>query len=257
MAYIFLHSLRRNNEGFIISFLLIFTIVWMCYFVFWISPWPSYFLAPNVIVILFISKLFNDFLVGLSKSFKDFFVEIKNLYKPGAELTLRALMVLGSLTAFVSMSLWGVYEAQSNIRDDVFTKADTTIGMNVNSNNPRYDSQIQITAYIKSELNPTSVIETWERELDILTGYTFHFPDQSLLAYTHSARYLNGSHNYLLGEDYFNKIRPSYVVLGRFARQNPIYSPEYLNAHGKIIKSINNEEWGYVVYQMDYSNSKP
>ena len=99
------------------------------------------------------------------------------------------------------------------------------------------------------------VIETWERELGILTNHNYHYADQSMLAKIDNALYRGGDQNYSLGADYFNSVHPRYVVVGWFGRLYNVYDSDYLNKNARIIASFGDGDWRYDVYRMNSPSS--
>ena len=106
-----------------------------------------------------------------------------------------------------------------------------------------------VADYLNQNVDKSAVIETWERELNILTDLNYHFPDQSLLTSSHAATYLNGPLNYSLGKDYFSLVKPSYLVIGWYARLNRIYDENYVHDHFILIKEFGDSTSGYDVYK--------
>ena len=113
-----------------------------------------------------------------------------------------------------------------------------------------YKKSHQISKYLNDNIDYKSVIETWERELGILTDHNYHFPDQSLLAMTHM-NYRGKVQDFSLGADYFAKIKPSYIVIGWFERSFNIYDIKFISKSSKLITTIGYGVWRYDVYQFD------
>jgi len=63
----------------------------------------------------------------------------------------------------------------------------------------------------------------------------------------HRAR---GERNYVLGADYFNRIRPQYVIVGWYARFNQIYDIDYLQKHGSLMATVGDGVWRYDIYKL-------
>jgi len=254
IAYIVFLCLPKTKASFTLSFLLIFACVWIAYFIIWIIPWPHYMLAPSVIVIFFISKLFYDVLVGLRSSFREFFSDLFSSSRKALNLSPQKLLVLGSIVAVFSFGLWLGYEFQNNIRENVLDKPNSADTALTEVTDAKLNGPIQTAAFIRDSIDKNAVIDTWERELDILVDRNFHFPDQSLLANVHYATYRGGPRDYYLGADYFSKVRPDYVIIGWYEREAHVYDYDYLGAHGKIIKTIGSGVWSYEIYKMDQNS---
>jgi hypothetical protein len=110
-------------------------------------------------------------------------------------------------------------------------------------------------AQLLNDLVPTdAIVETWERELSILTPHQYHFPDQSFLIPAHAANYRNGPRDYMLGEDYFAKFHPAYVVVGWFGRWTNVYDLEYLERQATRVAVVGSGFERYEIFQFDWSS---
>jgi hypothetical protein len=116
---------------------------------------------------------------------------------------------------------------------------------------PQLEVPEQVTEFLSQNIEPDKVIETWERELGILTNHNYHYPDQLMLAKIDNALHRGGDQNYSLGAGYFESVRPDYVVAGWFGRLYKVYDVEYLDQNGKVIASFGDGDWRYDVYQMN------
>ena len=94
------------------------------------------------------------------------------------------------------------------------------------------------------------MIETWERELAILTDHTYHYPDQLMLAKIDDFVFKGGGY-YSLGKDYFDSVRPDYVVDGWFARGNFVYDADFLKSNAQLLATFGDGDWRYDIYQMN------
>jgi len=63
-----------------------------------------------------------------------------------------------------------------------------------------------------------------------------------MFTYTHAANYQKYKSNYALGEDYFNTVKPSYVVVGWFALFSGIYDINYLSQHADLLATFGSRE---------------
>jgi len=140
------------------------------------------------------------------------------------------------------------YQLQGLIRSDVLDKVGSQEALVLSP--PQFESPGRMAAFVNRAIDENAVIETWERELDILTDRRYHYPDESLL--TPATRFIHrgGPHDYALGEEYFNRVRPTHVIVGWFARYFQIYDTDYLKRHGTVITTIGDGEWRYDVYQL-------
>jgi 4-amino-4-deoxy-L-arabinose transferase-like glycosyltransferase len=227
LAYAAVLCMRRHQDGFVLAFLVIFTGLWLAYFMFWIIPWPHYSLAPLLISALFVAKLCHDVTQGFRLSWASLKAEVFQGRPAKATLTLVALLAIFLL---VSDPL------QHTIRIDVF-------GEDRGSE--------QTAAFLEQQIDKGAIIETWERELAIYTNHNFHFPDQSLLIKTHAAYYRNGPRNYVLSDDYFGRFQPNYLVLGPYGRSSEIYDMHFLAANSCLITTVRSAETIYEIFKLN------
>jgi 4-amino-4-deoxy-L-arabinose transferase-like glycosyltransferase len=247
LLYLGLLSARRDRKSFALAFLLIFSCLWLSYFTFWIIPWQRYALAAVAIVALFVGKLYSDLATAFFSSWEDFWKGIRQFRLHKSFSSQKTLLTLGTSVALITMGLLTINQAQKIVRTDVLDRVGVQID-NVKSP-PQFQAPHQIAAYLKESVDKQAVIETWDRELDVLTDHRYHFPDQAHLAKTHAAVYRGGSREYGLGEDYFGLIQPSYVVIGWYGRFNRIYDMEYLTQHSDLLVTIGQDGWRYDVYE--------
>ena len=166
-----------------------------------------------------------------------------------SELTPRALVSLGTLVGLTSFVLLSGYELQRTIRTEVLDK----VGLQSETvlTPPQLAVPHQIADYLNKNIGHDKVIDTWERELGILTDHNYHYPDQLMLAQIDNASYRGGDQNYSLSADYFKSVKPDYVIVGWFGRLYRVYDINYLNSNGRIIASFGDGDWRYDVYQMN------
>ena len=240
--------LPRTKDGLVLAFLWLFAAVWLGYYTFWIIPWSRYIFPTAAITALFVGKLYVDVAAGLASSSGELRSEISQFALGRAALSSKALVSLGTLTALLTLGLLTGYQLQRTIRSDVLDTVGNEPGYFVSP--PQFDSPTRAAAFLAKMVSQDAVIETWERELSVLTNHRYHFPDQSLLAHADTFIYSGGARNYALGADYFNQVRPAYVVVGWYARFNQIYDIDYLTQHGKLIGSVGDGEWRYDIYEL-------
>jgi hypothetical protein len=247
LGYVIYLAIQRTFKGLILASITIFTILWLLYYTFWIVPWHHYALPAMVMVALMVTNLFTS----LARSAVPVIVNYFSQLPSGKTIPTNVILAMGTLVGLLSYGLWAGYNLQQFIRFDVLDKIGSTEGTEIRSlaqmQNPGLVAQ-----YLEQEIPSGSVIETWERELSILTNLTYHYPDQSMLTKTHALRYRNEDTDYLLGEEYFEKIQPDYVVIGWFARSFPIYDMQFIKNTGELIKIIGSEGVQYEVYRMKY-----
>lgn len=222
LVYAGMLSFRRNRQGSTLAFLVIFTILWLAYYLFWITPWKHYVAAATGISALFVSKLWYDLTSGFCISWRALWTEIRQGHP--AATTLR-------LTVLATLFLMIFYPLQSRIRSDVLVQ---------------YRGPQQVALFLNATVDKNAVVETWERELAVLTDHRYHFPDQIHLAETHPAAYRGGKRHYTLGAAYFQEHQPRYIVVGWYARLLGIYDIDFLIEHGDLLATI--EE--YEVYEL-------
>jgi 4-amino-4-deoxy-L-arabinose transferase-like glycosyltransferase len=240
--------LPRKKDSLILAFPWLFAAVWLGYYTFWIIPWARYIFPTAAITAFFVGKLCVDLASGLVSSGQDLWSEIRQFRTGHEGLSSRALISLGTLAALLTLGLLTGYQLQRTVRSDVLDKVGVEAGYFVSP--PQFDSPERVAAFLNQTVPQDAVIETWERELTILTDHRYHFPDQSLLAHADTFIYNGGSRDYVLGADYFNQVRPNYVVVGWYARFNQIYDLDFLAQHGKLIGSIGDGEWRYDIYEL-------
>lgn len=228
-----------------VTFLLLFTALWVAYFTVWIVPWPHYALTPFVILALLVGKLFDDllqaFLSGLKASGRSFLADRQAFQQKGA-------LLLGTGIALLSVGLWSLYQIAWNVNAYVVDQNDRA------SNNLITPQQVMdpylAANYIDANIQKGAVIETWERELDVLTNQNYHYPDQSELGASHAANYRNTVTQYALGEAYLKQSGAAYVIVGWFARWTGIYDLQYLSQHATLLQTIGQGEWRYDIYKL-------
>jgi hypothetical protein len=240
--------LPRKRDSLSHAFLWLFAAIWLCYYTFWIIPWSRYFFPTAAITAFFVAKLCVDLAAGLAASGRELWSELRQFGLGRADLSSRALVSLGSLTGLLTLGLLTGYQLQRTIRFDVLDKVGEVPAYFVSP--PQLGSPEQVAALLNKTVPKEAVVETWERELSILTDHRYHFPDPSILAHAQLFVYRGGQNDYALGADYFNQIRPDYVVVGWYARFNQIYDLDFLAQHGKLIGSIGDGEWRYDVYEL-------
>jgi hypothetical protein len=241
-------GLRRTREAFLLSFVGLFTILWLAYFVFWILPIPRYLLPAAALTALFVAKLIYDLASGFIATRHDFWPAVRQYVTGRTELAPKALVSLGTLVGLMSFVLLSGYELQRTVRTEVLDK----VGFESETvlTPPQLAAPHQIADYLNQNIGHDKVIETWERELGILTDHNYHYPDQLMLAQIDNASYRGGDQNYSLSADYFKSVKPDYVIVGWFGRLYKVYNADYLNSHGKVIASFGDGDWRYDVYQM-------
>jgi hypothetical protein len=249
LLYVIPLGLRRTREAFLLAFMWLFTVLWLAYFVFWILPIPRYLLPAAALTTMFVAKLAYDLARGFMVAGRGFWPAMRQYITGRADLPPSALVVLGTLVGLTSFALLVGYELQRTVREGVLDKVGIQSAIVLTP--PQLEVPQQVADFLNQNADREAVIETWERELGILTDHNYHYPDQLMLAKIDNALYRGGDQNYSLGAEYFNSARPEYVITGWFGRLYKVYDIDFLNNHGQIIASFGDGDWRYDVYQMN------
>jgi 4-amino-4-deoxy-L-arabinose transferase-like glycosyltransferase len=255
LPYVGLLCLGRNKQNLVTAFLLVFCCLWLAYFTFWIIPWQRYALAPLAVAALFVAKLFWDLIDGFVASGRKLLQELTPFRRAGTSSGPQALIPLGALVATLTMSLLTLNQFQKVVRTDVLDK----VGQSPEAvrSAPQLQVPYEVAAFLNDQVPKDAIVETWERELGILTDHQYHYPDQSLLAQADMAIYHNGPRDYALGADYFNSVRPDYVIIGFYGKFNQIYDMNFLAQHSDLVITIGPSDWGYDIYKLRLGSSAP
>ncbi len=226
LVYAAVWSLRRDRGSMSLAFLLVFTLLWLGYYL-WSMPWLSYVFAPAAVSALFVARLWHDLAGELTVSPRILWAEVQQGKPAKATLALAALIGLALILAV---------PLQATIRNDILK---------------RDNGSQRLVAFLNRAVEDDVIIETWERELTILTNHRYHFPDQATLTAIHAAAYRNNDQwKQGLGADYFQKYQPSYLVVGWFARRIGLYDANFLASHAHLLQTIGDGEWSYDVYSL-------
>lgn len=112
----------------------------------------------------------------------------------------------------------------------------------------------QVADFLNGNFEKSPTIETWERELGILTGHHYHYPDQSYLAENHHFQYRSAPGNHALGSSYFSEVEPDYLIVGWSARSYQIYDSEFIRKNCSLMARIGVEPWHYEIYKVSNTN---
>ena len=215
---------------------------------FWSFPIPRYMFPFAALMSLFVAKLVYDLASGFAATSRHFWPALRRYLSGQARLPPLALVWLGALVGLVSFTLLVGYEFQRTVRMDVLDKEG--VENHATDRPPQLRVPQQVADFLNQHIGRDTVIETWERELGVLTDHTYHYPDQLMLAKIDNAVFRGGGY-YSLGKDYFDSVRPSYVVDGWFARGNHLYDADYLKSNARLIASFGDGDWRYDIYQMN------
>jgi hypothetical protein len=211
-------------------------------------PIPRYVFPFAAMMSLFVAKLFHDVVSAFAATSRDFWPALRRYISGQADLPPQALVSLAALVGLTSFILLVGYEFQRTVRLDVLD----TQGVEIHAIDtpPQLGVPRKVADFLNQHIDRDKVIETWERELGILTDHNYHYPDQLMLAKIDDAVFHGGGY-YSLGADYFSSVRPSYVVDGWFARGNHVYDAGFLKEHAQLIASLGDGDWRYDIYQMN------
>jgi len=240
--------LRRTREAFLLALVLVLTLLWMAYYVFWSMPIYRYVFPFAAIMGLFVAKLVYDVASGFVTTSRDFWPALRRYISGQADLPPLALVSLCALVGLTSFTLLVGYEFQRTVRMDVLD----TVGVEKHAvaTPPQLRVPQQVVDFLNEHIPCDEVIETWERELGALTDHTYHYPDQLMLAKINNFVFHGGEY-FSLGADYFNSVHPSYVIDGWFARGNFVYDADFLKENAQLIASFGEGDWRYDIYQMN------
>jgi 4-amino-4-deoxy-L-arabinose transferase-like glycosyltransferase len=242
---------RRTRDGLTLSFLISFAVLFIAYNVVWTLLWAANLIAPFAVCALvlghFVAKLAHSAFATRQHWRDDIAAWRAGAPSPKTLQRLAAAMLLFIFTT------WLLDELQTVARTDVLDK----VGPPSNVENfPRMPlaPPHEMAAYLNANVPQDQgvVVETWERELFLLSQHNFHFPDQANLVHGQNARYSGVTAEkraYALAADYFGKTRPQYVVVGWVARFYKIYDMDYIAQHSTLIATIGEGERRYEVYK--------
>jgi hypothetical protein len=157
---------------------------------------------------------------------------------------------MSAMAGLLTMVFGMLYQFQKVVRSDVLDRYGVDEILNVSP--PQFYAPQQAADYLNQSIDKGKVIETWERELGILTDHNYHYPDQVMLAQVHLRLYRGGNNVYGLGDEYFLKVRPDYLVIGWYSRSNNIYDMNAVDKFGEKIATFGSGEWRYDIYKLQF-----
>lgn len=245
-VYACLIAVGKQDGDLSLHFLIIFVILVLSYYLLISNPWSHYALPAFAILGILVGKMLGDLLQALVLAAPTLRRHVAEALRLRQHLALEDTLTLGTLVAVATMTLLMAGQFQSLVRIDVLDRA----GLGSAPRRiPQLQAPYQAASLLSALAQGGAVVDTWERELGILTTVTFHYPDQSLLAPAHAAIYRGGPHDYALGEDYFREHRPTFVVVGWFARWLGAYDMDYLRQNARLVGSVGEGEWRYDIYR--------
>jgi 4-amino-4-deoxy-L-arabinose transferase-like glycosyltransferase len=218
---------RAKDDMIIVVGLILFMLLCLAYYTFWIIPVPIYAFAPSAVASLFVAKLLSD-LISACKVLPS--TSRLNSIKTASELPLLRMALILIISSMLGFSI------SREISENVFNS----------DPGPQ-----QVGAFLKQNVPGTAIIETWEREIGILTSHTYHYPDQILLKDTQGKIFRGIQNSYALGSDYFQATKPDYLVVGWYARHTELYDTIYLAEHACLVSAFGDGEWRYDIYRLD------
>jgi hypothetical protein len=201
----------RDEERSDVVAIVVFCTFSLAYYVLWTIPWRHHAIAPITTMAIFVAGVWVILLRFLESSPWELLGKTR-------ESPIGRALVLTSLDTVMVVFL--AYFLQNIIRTDVLH---------------RYSAPLEAAFLLEASVQRDEVVETWEREMGILTDLSFRYPDQSLLTDAHRATYRGGSREFSLGEEYFAAHPAEYVLIGWYARQTGIYDQQYLLEHATQI----------------------
>ncbi len=248
LAYGLRYALRNQRHAPIMALLLISSSMWLGYVVFYSIFWSPNLIAPTATVAILIGKVFVDVVAAAVAAWREWLAARRISSTTTLTSTSTISAIATTLLLFV-MLVWTLDELQGVVRFDVLDRTGRR-----NSQLPRLGNLAapnQAAQFIAQHIPQNAIIETWERELGLLTDHRYHFLDQVYLARSQSVmRGHARPDDYALGQAYFEQVKPDYLVIGHHAHVTGIYDMAYITAHSKRITTIGEGDLGYDVYQM-------
>ena len=192
---------ERSLNGFKRAFLFCLCIVWLAWFLIGSIGWLRYAFLGICLMQLFTAKLFVDLaigstlLLGAPNNSGGIYWITKERFQRLAIIALLTLLTITPLQQKTKEILLG-------------------------SNN----SPIEFAGYIRENIGPETVVESFEPEIVFLADNNFHQPSLSILMKT--VRHVNFGEPYTLDMLELDKVRPEYLILGPFSKWTGIYANE-------------------------------
>ncbi len=96
-----------------------------------------------------------------------------------------------------------------------------------------YNMAYQTADYIRQNIPPDAVIETWDKELSILTDHVIHYPPQTIEIDLGTEKWRGGES--VVGRYNFREyVDAGYVIVGPFSKFAGVYTPEMLEGYSLI-----------------------
>jgi hypothetical protein len=249
LLYVGFCGLKKDIQNMGMACLLIFTCLWLGFAVFWSIPWLWHFFAPLSATVLLVGKVYEDLTASTVPLVSKFRQEIVNMLKLRTSMPMTIMPTMGSLIALLTLTLWTGYSFEKAVSLDVLDR----VGEEEIQWPRPFSLSYAAADFLNQHIEREATIETSERELAVLTDLTYHSPDQSILievipyAYSHS-----DVNDYRLGREYFGEVKPSYLVIGYFAKAHDVYDMHFVLDHYELIYVIGDEDerFGYEIYRL-------
>lgn len=96
------------------------------------------------------------------------------------------------------------------------------------------DAPYRVADYLNAHVPLDALIETWDKELLILSDHRFHVPPQVVETYRNLEVRERGEATYTR-YDFRDYVTPDYVIVGASSRKNGVYPAEYLEGYTLLI----------------------
>jgi hypothetical protein len=202
---------RRQQQWGILA---LFASVNFAWFVFASIGWPRYAFAGLAVSSLFVSRFVLDLWRAVIDPTSRWFVRSH----------VRAMQLRGVI------ALWTVMVVGVSL----YLVARPIV-------HPPENTPVEMAAYLASNVPTSSVVETWEPELGALTQHNYHYPPVQLLNVAVRHVWLGGPPP-SLQYDALESDRPSYVVVGAFARWVNMYPMALLERDYSVVKRVGTYE---------------
>jgi hypothetical protein len=221
LCYGVLVSLPRSRKSQQWGVLFLFVAFNLSWYVFASISWLRYAFAGLAISSLFVAKFFVDLAKRVS-------VAAAPAQDPGSATTR-----LSAASLFAVVVAWPALIVLPSLAATVLPIV-----------RPPANAPSAMANYLKREVPPRAIIETWEPELGFLTDHQYHYPPTGMLNL--AVRYIwSGGAPPRLKYEPLGSEQPPYVLVGAFARWVDLYSPDVLGRDYQRLVSIG----GYELYR--------
>jgi 4-amino-4-deoxy-L-arabinose transferase-like glycosyltransferase len=213
-VFVSLPRSRTSQQWGVLFLFVAFNLAW---YVFASISWLRYAFAGLAISSLFVAKFFVDLAKRVS-------VAAAPAQDPGNAARLPAASLFAVVVAWPALII-------------LPSLAATVLAIV----RPPANAPSAMASYLKREVPPTAIIETWEPELGFLTDHQYHYPPTGMLNL--AVRYIwSGGAPPRLKYEPLGTVQPPYVLVGAFARWVDLYSPDVLGRDYQRLVSIGSYE---------------